>query len=517
MLQIKNLTVTHRRDLRVMIQDFSMVLNDGDKAAMIGEEGNGKSTLMKLICDSALVEDYADYTGEIIKNGAQIGYLAQELSETEKNRSVYDFYTGCEAFCFLTAKELGEIARKFSISIEFFYSDQKIGCLSGGEKVKLQLTRILMEQPDILCLDEPSNDIDLQTVEWLENFIHEITLPVLYISHDETLLKHTANKIIHFEQIQRKTKPRHTVAAMGYEAYIAKRQQDFMHQEQIARKERCDYEKKQERFRKIQQKVEHQQNTISRQDPHGGRMLKKKMHAVKALEHRLGKECENMTELPETEEAVFIKFGEKVSLPAGKRVLELSLGELTAGGRILAKDIRLSVMGPEHVCIIGKNGTGKTTLLKKIVKELSERKELKVFYMPQNYEDLPGMEQTPAVFLGGSGNRQETGRIRSYLGSMKFSADEMEHPVKLLSGGQKAKLLLLKASMMGCNVLLLDEPTRNLSPLTGSVIRSVLKDYSGAIISVSHDRKYIKEVCTTVCELTGKGLCKCQPPSVPPG
>lgn len=517
MLQIKNLTVTHRRDLRVMIKDFSMVLNDGDKAAVIGEEGNGKSTLLKLICDEALVEDYADHTGEIIKNGARIGYLAQELAESYRNQTVYEFFTGCDAFYFLTPKELGKIAGKFSLPAEFFYSGQKTGCLSGGEQVKLQLARILMDQPDILCLDEPSNDIDLETLEWLENFIYKTPLPVLFISHDETLLKHTANKIIHFEMIQHKTKPRHTVVSSGYEAYITRRQQDFVRQEQIARKERSEYAKKQERFLQIQQKVEHQQSTITRQDPHGGRLLKKKMHAVKALEHRFEKEYGQMTELPETEEAVFFKFGENVSLPAGKRVLEFSLKELTAGERMLAKDIRLSVMGPEHICIIGKNGTGKTTLLKKIAEELSGRKELNVFYMPQNYEELLDMGQTPVSFLSESGGREEEGRIRTYLGSMKFSADEMGHPARMLSGGQKAKLLLLKAGMQGCSVLLLDEPTRNLSPLTGPVVRSVLKDYGGAIISVSHDRKYIEEVCTEVYELTGNGLYRRQPPSVPPG
>lgn len=534
MLQIKNLTITHRKDLRVILKDFSMVLNDGDKAAIIGEEGNGKSTLMKLIFDEALVDDYVDFSGEIIKNGARIGYLAQELLQVEKEKSIYEYCSECEAFYLMSPRELAEIANKLALSLELFYSEQKVGALSGGEKVKLQLARILMEQPDILFLDEPSNDIDLQTLAWLEQFILECRLPVLFISHDEMLLERTANKIIHIEQIKRKTESRYTVAVMGYAEYVEKRRLGFAHQEQVARKERSEYEKQQERFRKIQQKVEHQQNAISRQDPHGGRLLKKKMHAVKALEHRFEKEFADMTEIPETEDAIFIKFGEKIVLPNGKRVLDFELEELLVSKqepivrteedfetkyqkieapgiekdekRLLAKHIKLSVIGPEHICIVGKNGTGKTTLIRKIAEALQKRQDIKTFYMPQNYEELLDLQKTPVDFLVVNGDKEEISRARTYLGSMKYTADEMSHPISELSGGQKAKLLFLKMSMEGCNVLILDEPTRNFSPLSGPVIRDMLRNYGGAIISISHDRKYISDVCDKVYELTKNGL-----------
>lgn len=507
MLQVKNLTITHRKDLRIMIKDFSMVINDGDKAALIGEEGNGKSTLLKLLYDPGLVENYVEYSGEIIKNGARIGYLAQELTPAQKEMSVYEFCAQREAFFLMTPKELAAIAASLSIGADLFYSDQRVGWLSGGEKVKLQLAAILMEQPDILFLDEPSNDIDLKTLEWLERFIQDTKLPVLYISHDETLLERTANKIIHLEQIRRKTESRYTVSVMGYEEYVKRRQSGMERQEQLARKERSEYEKQQEKLRQIRQKVEHQQNTISRQDPHGGKLLKKKMHIVKAQEHRFEKESEQMTEMPETEDAIFIKFGEKISMPNGKRVLDYSLDALEAGGQILAKDIKLSVTGPQHVCIIGKNGAGKTTLIRKIAAELLEREDIHAFYMPQNYEELLSYDQTPVEFLSVTGDKEEVSRIRTYLGSMKYTADEMNHPISELSGGQKAKLLLLKMSMEGCDVLILDEPTRNFSPLSNPVIRNMLKNYGGTIISISHDRKYISEVCDKVYELTERGLC----------
>ena len=176
--------------------------------------------------------------------------------------------------------------------------------------------------------------------------------------------------------------------------------------------------------------------------------------------------------------------------------------------RILARNIHLSVTGPEHVCIIGRNGVGKTTLLREIATELLKRTDIHAFYMPQNYEEILPMEQTPVDFLCETGDKDEISRVRTYLGSMKYTADEMSHPVAELSGGQKAKLLLLKMSMAGCDVLILDEPTRNFSPLSNPVIREMLKNYGGTIISISHDRKYMQEVCTVVYELSEQGLKK---------
>lgn len=508
MLQVKNLTVTHKKDLRVIIKDFSFVLNDGDKAAIIGEEGNGKSTLMKLLYDEDMVEDYVEYEGEIIRNGASIGYLAQELTHEQKQQSVYEFLQDEESFFLRTQGELSGIVRELGLTLELLYSEQKMCELSGGEKVKVQLARLLMKAPDILFLDEPSNDIDLQTLEWLEQFIAGADIPVLYISHDETLLERTANKILHLEQIKRKTEARYTVAVSGYKEYVEKRMRSLAHQEQVAKKERSDYKKQQDRFRQVYQTVEHQQDVITRQDPSTARLLKKKIHALKAQERRFEKQSENMTEMPETEDAIFIKFGEKNTIPNGKTILDYSIESLQTADRILAGNINIRVEGPEHICIIGRNGAGKTTLLRKIAAELTARNDIKAYYMPQNYEDEMDMQKTPVKFLEETGEKEETSRNRTYLGSMKYTADEMMHPIGELSGGQKAKLLLLKMSISGCNVLILDEPTRNFSPLSGPVIREMLRNYRGTIISVSHDRKYIDEVCDTVYELTGAGLRK---------
>ena len=237
------------------------------------------------------------------------------------------------------------------------------------------------------------------------------------------------------------------------------------------------------------------------------------MHTVKAMEKRFAKEDDNMTEMPDQEEAIFFKLGNKEdSIPSGKVVLEYELAELKSSGendegsRILARNIFFRVQGSEKICIIGKNGIGKTTLIKKIAENLLVRKDLRVEYMPQNYEDLLNLNMTPVDYLDTSGDKEERTRIRTYLGSLKYTVDEMEHPIRELSGGQKAKILLLKMSMSGANVLILDEPTRNFSPLSSPVIRGILSEFPGTIISVSHDRKYIDEVCDKVYELTKDGL-----------
>ena len=195
-------------------------------------------------------------------------------------------------------------------------------------------------------------------------------------------------------------------------------------------------------------------------------------------------------------------------MPAGKTVIEFSLNELVApdGSKVLAKDIFLRVRGPEKVCIVGTNGAGKTTLLRLIADELLARGDLRVQYMPQNYEDLLDLDMTPVEFLDDTGDKEVRTRIRTYLGSLKYTADEMEHPIRELSGGQKAKVLLLKMSLSDANVLVLDEPTRNFSPLSGPVIRKMIASFPGAVISISHDRKYIEEVCTKRYLLTSEGL-----------
>ena len=508
MLQIRNLNITHKKDLRPLLQGFSLTLNAGDKAVIIGEEGNGKSTLLAWIYDPELIEAYAEAEGARTCPGERLGYLPQELPEAEKALTVHDFFAASPTFWDISPRDLARHLASFGLDKDFPYREQTVGSLSGGERVKAALLRVLLAEPTVLLLDEPSNDIDLDFLTWLEGFIRDFPGAVLFISHDETLIEACATMVVHLEQLRKKQEPRFTVARVPYAQYIADRRRDFENQERQAESERREKKERDERFRRIAQSVEAAQRNVSRQDPSTGRLLKKKMHVVKALEARFAKEDEKMTALPEQEDAIFFKLeGKERVMPAGKTVLEFELPRLeTPDGRLLARDIFLRVRGSERIGLIGRNGAGKTTLLKKIAEELLPRPDIRALYMPQNYADLLPPDTTPVDFLNPSGDLAEETRVRTYLGSLRFTRDEMDHPLRELSGGQRAKVLLLRLSLSDANVLLLDEPTRNFSPLSGPVIRGIFREFPGCILSISHDRKYLGEVCDKVYELTEEGL-----------
>ena len=507
MFQVKNLTVTHKKDLTTLVEGLSFTLGPGDRAAIIGEEGNGKSTVLKLLYDPALVEPYAEWTGQVVDRGLRKGWLAQELSPAELEMPVWAFCGQFPAFEGADPRALDRAARQVGLEAGVFWDGRSMSTLSGGERVKLRLALLLLDGPRLLLLDEPSNDLDLATLEWLEGFLLDCQVPVLYISHDEALLRRTANVVIHLERLRRRTVPRCTTARIGYEQYVEQRRAGFAHQEQVARKERAQFDAKMEQFRQIRDKVDYRQATITRRDPAGARLLKKKMHAVLSMGRRFEREKEDMTAMPEWEEAILTAFDQgRCALPAGKTVLRLDLPQLAAGERALAQGLRLWVTGPEKIGIVGPNGAGKSTLLKLVAEELLARTDLRAAYMPQDYSDLLLGGKTPVELLAPSGRREDVTRARTLLGSMRYKAEEMEHPAAGLSGGQRAKLLFLSMVLGGANVLVLDEPTRNFSPLSAPVIRQVLAEHPGAIVSVSHDRTYLEQVCTRVLELRPDGL-----------
>ena len=474
MLELKNISLYLHRDDRALAEDFSFSLGRGDKAVLIGEEGNGKSTLLKAVYDRRLVEGYCDVSGEITARG-KLAYLPQMMGEALKERTAAEYFDGTEVY-----RHAGLLTR-LGMQPAFFSSRQKLGTLSGGEKVKAQLCRLLMEEPDILLLDEPTNDLDIETLRWLEDFLRDTRLPVLYISHDETLIERTANVIIHMEQLIRKTRCRITVTRMGYGEYLAARQRGFEHQDQVAGKQREDYARQMQRWRQIHDRVEHEQRSLSRQDPHGGRLLKKKMHSVLATGKRLERAAEDFLDFSEQEEAILTRFDPDVSLPAGKTVLDWSLDALTVGERVLARNLRLYVPGRCVIGITGRNGAGKSTLLRLLWEELRQRRDLTAAYMPQDYAEVLDYSRTPLEHLEAVCRKETLTRARSCLGSMRFTHEEMTGKIERLSGGQRAKLLLLDMVLKRANVLLLDEPTRNFSPLSAPVGASSASPMTGNI------------------------------------
>ncbi len=509
MLQTINLTLTHRGDSRTLLEGLSFTIQDKQKTVIIGEEGNGKSTLLKLLHDPNLVADYIEVSGRIVKNGIRTGYLSQELTAAELQQPVYGWLNTCPGFGEANPRMLAGICKQVGLDWDMLWDDRPMGTLSGGECVRLRLVGLLLGEPDMLLLDEPSANLDLDGLLWLEGYLKSCPLPVLFISHDETLIETCADSVIHLEQTMRKTVPRSSFHRIPYREYVRRRTDALAKNEQLSEKEHAEFRAKMEKYRQICQKVEHQQNSISRADPHGGRMLKKKMHTVKAMGRRFEKEEANLTKKIDVEEAIMIAFDGKITQPAGKTILDFHLDRLTTPygaleGRELATDIHLQVYGGEKICIIGRNGMGKTTLLRHIREALVHRPDLHVAYMPQEYSDLLDFTMTPIEFLMQDG--LERSRVSTYLGSVKFTPDEMHHPIGDLSGGQKAKLFFLHMILSGADTLLLDEPTRNFSPLSGPVIREILSAFGGTVIAVTHDRKMMEEVFDTVYALTETGL-----------
>ncbi len=501
MLQIRNLTITHLKDLKELVKDLSLTVNQGDKVAIIGEEGNGKSTLLKLLLDERLVSSYVSYSGQIDKSYTAAVYLPQQLPSEDAQLTLNDYFFA-DFETELDYAKLYRYAGELNFDCQRFASQQQLSSLSGGEKLKV--IKKLASNWDILFLDEPSNDLDLETLTWLESFISHSQRTVLFVSHDEHFLAQAATKIVHLERIKKKQEARTSVKNLDYENYRHQRQDSFEKQGQLARKEREEHAKTMEKHRRVKQSVEHTlRNT---HDATAGRLVAKKMKNVLSQGKRFEKAGAEMTEIPTQEDAISLHFSDIEALPLTKRILKLEGIKLETGERQLAENLNLEVCGQEKIGLIGANGAGKSTLLKEIWKILRERTDMQVGYMPQHYGDLLADESSPLDFLAPSGDKSQEEKILTHLASLQFTRDEARHPIRQLSGGQKAKLLLLKLVLDRPNVLLLDEPTRNFSPTSQPQVRHLLATYPGAIIAVSHDRIFLKEVCQKIYKLTETGL-----------
>lgn len=503
MLQIRHLTITHLKDLKDLVNDLSLTVNAGDKVGIIGEEGNGKSTLLKLLMNDALVSDYVSYTGEIQKSYNRYAYLPQTLPENERKLSLNDYFFG-DLEVDLDYNKLYRFAQELKFDSQRFTSQQTLASLSGGELLKIQLLKILSTDWDLLFLDEPSNDLDLDTLIWLENFLQNTPRTVIFVSHDESLLSHVATKIIHLELIKKKQEARTTVRNLDYENYSQERQETFKKQIKDAKKEREEYQKAMAKHQRVKQSVEHVlRNT---HDSTAGRLVAKKMKNVLSQGKRFEREAAEMTELPTQADALNLQFSTITPLPSTKRVVTFKQMYLKVGERTLAQNINFELLGQEKIGIIGENGVGKSTFLKELRNLLQNKRGITLGYMPQNYQDMLNETDSPIDFLTSTGETIEREKILTHLASLQFTRNEVHHPISQLSGGQKAKLLLLKMVLDQANVLLLDEPTRNFSPTSQPQVRKLFTDCSGAIITVSHDRTFLKEVCQKIYHLTETGL-----------
>lgn len=500
MLDINNLSVSLLKDDRPLIQNLSFSLGPQDKMAILSEEGLGKSSLLKCIMN--IPQDHLKIKGHINTHQSLIGYLPQTLENQE--RSVLDYFYDSIVNLDHHYGDLLASLNQFDLPPEIL-ERKHLWSLSGGERIKCQLIMLTLLKPDVYLLDEPSNDIDLKTIQWLQQFIIQLEAPVLFVSHDELLIQACATKLLHLEASHRKTQAFHSISSLKYFDYVKQRQHQINKDTQIAFKQKRTRKIQEQKLQQQFEKVQHSLRTISRQDPSGARLLKKKMKSIKSKEKRYEKEAAFQMIQPDPQEAINLKFNVK-ALPSSKEIINIENGQLKIESKLLLKNYNLIIKASEHVGFRGDNGSGKTTLLKHISTLLKEKTELKVGIMPQDYEEQFNENHTPYTFLAITYEKEEQDLIYNTLGALQFTYEEMNQNVHNLSGGQKAKLFLARFILNDCNVLLLDEPTRNLSPLSNPELRQMLSEYQGCIIAVSHDRLFLKEVCHTIYNLENQSL-----------
>ncbi|MBG9982953.1 ABC-F family ATP-binding cassette domain-containing protein [Aerococcaceae bacterium DSM 111020] len=504
MLHIKQLNLTHRKDSRELIKNLDLLVNVGDKLAIIGEEGNGKSSLLKYMMGDPSIEDYLIVTGQIRRNFSHFGYLAQSLNPKDLDLTIEEYFFKEHSIESLNYNLLYQIEPQLGFEVDRLYSNQKVGTLSGGERIKLQLLTLLMAEPDILFLDEPSNDLDIYSLEWLQGFIQASDKTIVFVSHDESLLRQAATSILHLEIILHRTQARHSYRALDFGTYSDNRQRDFDYQERIARKQRAEDRARMARHQQISNKVKNQlqktKNDVT------GRLLAKKFKNIKSQAKRFDRERKDFVDLPIQEDAIRLEFKRVNPINASKTIIQLDNVSLEVAGRLLAHSINLTWQGQDKIAIVGANGVGKSSLLKLIKDNIQNKEGFQVGYMAQNYNDQLLANITPIDYLTQIGSKEERSQIMTFLGSLRFTSEEMKRPITELSGGQRAKLLLANLSLQIYNILLLDEPTRNISPTSQAQLRQTFADYPGAILTVSHDRLFIREVCDRAYELTEDGL-----------
>ncbi|MGT2932914.1 ATP-binding cassette domain-containing protein [Streptococcus catagoni] len=481
MLNIKDLTITHEKDLQLLIDHLTLSVHPGDKLAIIGEEGTGKSTFIKCLFDPDLIKSYSSIKGTISNHFGKSAYIGQALDSKTSQMILSDYLYEGRNMEYFDFNYFFQLANQLAFNCDLIDNPSlKVKDLSGGEQLKLQLLKKLAYHPDLVLLDEPSSDLDIYSIKWLENFIRRSELSFIFISHDESFLTKTATSILHLELLKRRSKAVYHYFKGDYPAYVDYRKKSFEKQSQLASKERKEFEKKKERFKKIHDGVEHQLRHTK--DSTAGRLLAKKMKAVKSQERRLCKESEQVTEKPQAMDTINVFFSDIKPLAKQKILLNWTNHRLLSG-----QTATFLFKGQDKIFIRGRNGIGKSRLLEEIRQLLLNMPKISLGFMPQNYDDNLPLESSPIDYL--SSHSRE--KVRSLLASFDFTKEEMNHAIAHLSGGQKAKLFLAKIILDKNNLILLDEPTRHFSPMSQPVIKRIISEYPGAILAVSHDRTFM--------------------------
>lgn len=519
-LSANNLTKTYGTD--VIIDKASFHLNAGDKVGIIGRNGAGKTTLLNMLTGELPCDE-----GEFfVSQNMRIGYLKQRdnfSSEGTVLEEIEGIFSGLRELeneiAELSDKvaenphdtglinRLDELQHRFdreggytyksemigilnSMAFDGSFYNKKISSLSGGERTRLALAALLLEKPDILLLDEPTNHLDIGTLKWLEQYLEAYRGTIMIVSHDRYFLDRTVNRIFEVEN--------HKV--YSYQGKYS----DYAAQKKLRR------ETELRAYNNQQREIARQEEMIRRMKQRGTEHLAKR---AASREKRL--DMLERIERPESEMGK-MKINFKENFPSGGDVimaenLEKSFGRGTEH-RELFHGVNLDIKRGERICILGPNGVGKTTLLRVLLGELTpDAGYLKIGHnVAFGYYDqgqlLLSDANTVLEELKESYRLYTDTEMRSILGRFLFRGEEVFLPVGSLSGGEKARLSLLKLMLSGANTLILDEPTNHLDIESKEVFEEALMEFPGTVIVVSHDRYFLQRIPTRILELTQDGV-----------
>ncbi len=496
-----------------LLENISFSLNEGERVGLIGGNGEGKTTLLRLITGELSPEK-----GELFKkNGVCIGYLAQNGGYDSDN-TVYEEMQSIFAEDIRLLNELREIERKISLTHEgsqeyralsakyeslnrrvaardSYHFDvriravlggmgfdkkyeQRIATMSGGEKTRLKLCRLLLEEPELLILDEPTNHLDMKTSFWLEDYLSSFKGAILTVSHDRYFLDKLVTQIYELEN------KKLSVFKGNYSKY------KILKAEKTARLQK-EYDKQQAERAKMQEFVD--------------RNLVRASTTKMAQSRRLALEKMELVEkpvLPPPPPRFCFSYAEKPY----ERVLDVCSLRLQAGETTLLADASFTLTRGEKCAVIGDNGAGKSTLIKELVRGKNPAvkfgRSVKISWYDQENANLDPEERVLAELWGRHPLWEQT-KVRSILAQAGLGAEDMEKQVKMLSGGERAKLALAVFECENGNFLLLDEPTNHLDLAARESLENALSAFDGTLLFVSHDRYFIRALAGKIVELDG--------------
>ena len=504
-----------------VLKDVSFTLQQGERMGLVGVNGCGKSTLMRIIAGLESPD-----SGEIsMARGTRVGYLAQQdmvthgasvWAELEKvYEPVFDMekrirsleaemehaHEDAARFSRLSS-EYDRLCRAFEEADGYAWKslvsgvlnglgfkpsqyEQSVDSLSGGEKTRLCLARLLLQKPDLLLLDEPTNHLDMETLQWLENYLSAYRGSVLVISHDRYFLDHVCTCMV---EILMGASEQY---GGNYTRYIAQREERF--------------ETRIRAYELQQKEIERQQAIIARY-----RMFNREK-SIRAAESR-EKALERMEKLDKPVDERSIRFRFEARRRTGEDVLMVREVSKSFGEKHLFSGLTLHVRAGDRVALIGPNGVGKSTLIKLIVSEeapdtgfIRYGANVDIGYYDQHQSTLHP-EKTVLDEVWDRFPRMEQSDVRGALGMVLFTGDDVFQPIKTLSGGEKGRVALTALMLRKDNVLLLDEPTNHLDMDSREVLEDALSDFGGTIITVSHDRYFINRVANRIIEMRPDGV-----------